>query len=484
MHSGPIESVLLVHGYSVRTLNSWGRLPQLLQADGLAPEAIFLSAFVSLDDFVTCNDLAAALERRIAALERDHGLDLAKTAIICHSTGALVTRRWLLDRRTAGSKMPSHLITAAGANHGSTLAQLGRSELAHVFRHLTGGTDVGKRVLEDLDYGSVFARTLNREWLDAWNDAAAPLWQDTYCFSMGGADHSYWQNQLVWQSRESGSDGTVRISGANLNYRFIDLAPPYQTMTPVLMKQPAPHLVAETADKRYSHTSQHEADTLGIVLGKVTGVVSEIAHLGSKPQPVSQQSYGILEGIAAPDERPFRALKEAFSVQDPDAYARLATSWYNETNVWGAANPDDVNATIVVAIADERGAIVDDSLVLIRDDEGIRNTSQSLLGPPIKNQLSPSVLSFYVNVPKFRAAHPHSIHIEARTNTPYVSYSLTLDGPLSDDTAHSVTDNQLTYVDVRTVRDPSEAFAFYSLANPALATILDTPYPPFPSGAV
>ena len=130
MHGGTIESVLLVHGYSVRTLNSWGQLPQLLQANGLAREAIFLSAFVSLDDYVTCNDLAVALEHQIAVLER-RGLDLGKTAIICHSTGALVARRWLLDRRKAGEgKTPSHLITAAGANHGSTLAQLGRIELA------------------------------------------------------------------------------------------------------------------------------------------------------------------------------------------------------------------------------------------------------------------------------------------------------------------------------------------------------------------
>jgi hypothetical protein len=483
MHAGPIQSVLLVHGYSVRSLNSWGRLPQLLQAGGLAPEAIFLSAFVSLDDYVTCNDLAAALEHQIAAMERA-GLDLGTTAIICHSTGALVTRRWLLDRRAAGGKTPSHLITAAGANHGSTLAQLGRTELAHVFRHLTEQTDVGKRVLEDLDYGSTFVRTLNREWLEAWNDGGAPLWKDVYCFSMGGADHSYWQNQLVWQSREAGSDGTVRISGANLNYRFLDLAPPYEKMTPLVMTQPAPHLVAQTPDKRYSHTSQHDADTLGIVLGTVAGVASELAHLGSKPQPVSQQSFGILEGIVAPEERPFRALIEAFAVQDSDAYVKLATSWYDETNVWGAANPDEVNATIVVSIADERNAIVDDSLILIRDDQGLQSISASLLGVPIKNEVTPSVVSFYVNVPKFRAAHPHSVHIEARTDTPYVSYSLTLDGPISDDSAHSVTDNQVTYVNVRTVRDPSAALVFYSLAHPGLAAILDTNYPPFPAGSV
>ena len=146
---------------------------------------------------------------------------------------------------------------------------------------------------------------------------------------------------------------------------------------------------------------------------------------------------------------------------------------------------DEVNATIVVAIADERGTLVDDSLILIRDAQGLRTTRRASSGEPIKNEALAErgvVLRQRAEVPC--SASPHSVHIEARTDTPYVSYSLTLDGPISDDNAHSVTDNQVTYVNVRTVRDPSAAFAFYSFANPALAGILDTSYPPFPEGAV
>ena len=89
-----------------------------------------------------------------------------------------------------------------------------------------------------------------------------------------------------------------------------------------------------------------------------------------------------------------------------------------------------------------------------------------------------------VNTKKFRDSHPHTVHIEARTDTPYVSYSLMLDGPISSEQAHSVTDNQVTYVNVAAVRDPSAAFAFYSFASPGLTAILDKPYPPFPEGFV
>lgn len=482
MHSGPIKNVLLVHGYSVRTLHSWGRLPALLKAAGFDASAIFLSAFVSLDDYVSCDDLAVGLEHKIAALETG-GLDLGKTAVICHSTGAIITRRWVLNRRKAGKPTPSHLITAAGANHGSTMAQLGRTELAYIFRDVTEQTSVGKRVLEDLDYGSPYLRKLNRDWLDAWNDANAPLWQDVYSFSMIGTDHSYWKNQVVPQAHEPGSDGTVRISGGNLNYRFIDIVPPYTAFNTITMDQPAPHLVVETPEKRYSHTSQSDPDTLGLVLSKVATAASSIAHFGLPAQQVSSTSYGILEGIATPDERPFRALTEAFAVQDDAAYRALASTWGGETDTWSQAHTEDANSTIVVAIRDDNGRVVDDSMVLIRDeDRSIQNLTASLRGPVIKNEDTPSVRSFYINTDTFRGSHPHYIYVEAQTDTPYVQYSVKIDAQISGGAEHSVEANQFTYVDIQALRDPSGAFAFVSFADPKYDAILDTVYPPLPQG--
>jgi hypothetical protein len=35
------KNIILVHGYSVRTLDTYGMLPQLLANDGFRPEAIF-----------------------------------------------------------------------------------------------------------------------------------------------------------------------------------------------------------------------------------------------------------------------------------------------------------------------------------------------------------------------------------------------------------------------------------------------------------
>ena len=206
-----VSQVFFVHGYSVRSLDAYAQFPLFLSAQ-FAATNIFLSAFDSLDDSITCDDLAAALEQHIAGLESASKVDVASTAFICHSTGAIVTRRWILNRLQAGKPTPSHLITMAGANHGSTLAQLGETMLAIVYR-FTQGTSIGRGVLTDLDYGSNFLLRLNQEWLDAVNGPLAEM----FVFSMGGDSIGDWVKEIIWQTKEPGSDSTVRISGANLN---------------------------------------------------------------------------------------------------------------------------------------------------------------------------------------------------------------------------------------------------------------------------
>ncbi len=62
-----MPSVVLVHGYSETSLAAYQNYPELLSAAGF--DTIVLSAFDSLDDFVTIDDLAVSLEMRVADLE-------------------------------------------------------------------------------------------------------------------------------------------------------------------------------------------------------------------------------------------------------------------------------------------------------------------------------------------------------------------------------------------------------------------------------
>jgi hypothetical protein len=486
MHGGQIDTVLFVHGYSVTDLRSFNRLPELLAAEGIRAESIFLAGFVSLDDLVSCDDLAFALEHRVATLEANYGLDLSRTILIAHSTGAIIARRWIIDRRNAQKSDPkvatlSHFMSCAGANHGSSMAQLGLTELAHFYRTIAERKAVGARVLEDLDYGSAFLKKLNRQWLDMWNDPADPLFADTFSFSIGGTDHSFGQNHLFWQSHESGSDGTVRVSAANLNYRWLTIPPapaPYRLET---LRQAAPHLVIDDGIKRYSHTSQSAHDTARLVVD-AAGAVTKVAHgFGSDPDPVSVETFGIVEGVHDKDERPYTAFQEAMAVQSLDEYERLASAWCVETDRWSAAYPQETNSTIVITIGNEIGRIVDNSMVLLRDTGGsVANVSRSIRrNQPIRNKVTPSIVSLYVNFPTFEEAHPHSIHLNAHMNTRPVSCDTSIDDH------HMIDANQFTYIDVEIPHDPSEAFAFYRLSDPAFDAVAKQQFPPFdPRGRI
>jgi hypothetical protein len=246
----PPKTVLFIHGYSETSLAAYHAFPQLLSQAGLDVRSIFLSAFDSLDDQVSIDDLVAGLWDRIAALENDSTvlLDMSSCALICHSTGALIARRWLLNRISAKKKIPSHLITMAGANHGSSLAEAGKSVLGYAQKLLLSPAHtlkVGARVLTDLDYGSDFLLRLNGDWLTQLNAPNSPL-NACYLFSMGGDSiGNDPMSKLVWGSCEKGSDNTIRISGANLNYRILDadltFSPP--KLTPIVPVRQVPHIV-------------------------------------------------------------------------------------------------------------------------------------------------------------------------------------------------------------------------------------------------
>jgi len=125
--------------------------------------------------------------------------------------------------------LPSHFISMAGANHGSSLAQTGKSWLGYIQKLWTHHIlSVGKRVLTDLDYGSDFLIDLNKQWLIETVAPAALAaigvsegsgLANLFVFSMGGDSHGHdFGVDIFPPSAEPGSDNTVRISGANMNY--------------------------------------------------------------------------------------------------------------------------------------------------------------------------------------------------------------------------------------------------------------------------
>jgi hypothetical protein len=490
-----MPSVVLVHGYSETSLGAYQHIPELLSAAGF--DAIVLSAFDSLDDFVTIDDLAGALEMRVADLEAT-GFDVRNAAFVCHSTGALVVRRWVLNRRAAAATpdaavLPQRIVTMAGANHGSSLAEIGKTPIGYLqkllFSHVLS---VGKCVLTDLEYGSDFLWRLNDEWLSAWNDAQYPLHSQMLAFSLGGDcignDKAM---RLFWATCESGSDNTVRISGANLNYTFLDANPDSNPpkIEPRFLYRLVPHLILHG----YSH------------FDSTTGV------------------------LHAPDatDAAFTALLTA--LQTPaTAYDALALQWAAQNATWTTGNPSDANSTVVFGLKDQVGRPIGDCMIAFWDEQDIQGdprdvtlapsqppgaefvpppaetaaevaTRQQVINAsvsssdaildhsPIHNDVATGSYSFYLNYPTWCGPdnqRHHAIYIEAVSESQYVAYKATIYRP-SVDINRLIQANQFTYVRVTLSRNSDDEYAMYkwepALDAPARAAAVWRPFPMLPS---
>ena len=175
--------LIFVHGWSVTDTGTYGGLPAALiknaPADlNLQVTHIYLSKYVSFADEVAVDDLARGMEHAvndevIPQLAKDE-----RFACITHSTGGPVARKWIdLFYRGKLAKCPiSHLVMLAPANHGSALAQLGKSRLSRM-KFFIDGLQPGKGVLDWLELGSDQSWDLNCQWLsyDSTSNGLCPF---------------------------------------------------------------------------------------------------------------------------------------------------------------------------------------------------------------------------------------------------------------------------------------------------------------------
>jgi hypothetical protein len=154
------------------------------------------------------------------------------------------------------------------------------------------------------------------------------------------------------------------------------------------------------------------------------------------------------------------ALLQALAVGDDGAYQAVVTDWSARTQTWTTGHPDQANVTIIFRLWDEGGRPIDDSLILIQDQQGNANNVSSSLQPhqPIQNAANPSSVSFYLNYARFMATRPHIVHIEARSGSPWIDYR-DLDYKVADPLLALVRPNEFTYVDIQLPRDVSRTYA-------------------------
>lgn len=218
--------VIFVHGWSVTHTNTYGELPQWLESQGkegkLAIQVgnIYLGRYISFDDTVTVDDIARAFDHAVRDEIADKLQSGERFACITHSTGGPVVRKWMdLYYKNKLAKCPlSHLIMLAPANHGSALAQLGKSRLGRI-KSFFEGIEPGQHVLDWLELGSNMSWQLNESWLDY--DCLA---NGIYSFVLTGQkiDRQLY-DAVNSYTGEAGSDGVIRVASANMNYSLLKL---------------------------------------------------------------------------------------------------------------------------------------------------------------------------------------------------------------------------------------------------------------------
>lgn len=216
----PKRPIVLIHGYSASG-SSFDRWREVFLDCGYRPEDVHICTYKSLTNEVTLKDVAEAMDR---ALRIQTGLDADEEFdAVVHSTGMLVIRAWMTSyaRRQARLK---HLIALAPATFGSPLAHKGRSWLGSIFRgNREMGPDfleAGDLILDGLELGSSFTWELAHQDLIGEEPFYGNSDDTPYAFVFCGASRYGFPLSLI---SDPGTDGTVRIAGAALNTRKIDL---------------------------------------------------------------------------------------------------------------------------------------------------------------------------------------------------------------------------------------------------------------------
>lgn len=219
--------LIFVHGWSVTDTSTYAHLPEALAAqageNGLEIEIrhIWLGRYVSFHDDVSMADVARAFDRALRDQIPRGRTGIREFSCITHSTGGPLVREWL-ERFYGGRRLKSaplrHLIMLAPANHGSPLAALGKQRVGRI-KAWFSGIEPGQRILDWLSLGSRQQLKLAEAYI-----AYKPVESGFYPFVLTGQtidrkSYDFLNSYLV----EAGSDGVVRVAGANLNYSMIKL---------------------------------------------------------------------------------------------------------------------------------------------------------------------------------------------------------------------------------------------------------------------
>jgi len=204
--------IVILHGWSDSS-KSFKNLGKFIHANELGPVAdIYLGDYVSMDDEVTYDDIKHAMQQ--AWVDKALPTSPRSVDVVVHSTGGLVIRDWMTTFFQPDTNPIHRLLFLAPANFGSPLAHKGNAVMGRIIKGFTAKKifQTGRHILHGLELASDYS----------WHLAERDLFGDHEWYGQGRVlgtvlvgNAGY--NGISALANEDGSDGTVRVSTANLN---------------------------------------------------------------------------------------------------------------------------------------------------------------------------------------------------------------------------------------------------------------------------
>ena len=378
--------VAILHGWS-DTAQSFNPLRDFLAQNNFNAQRILLADYISLDDDVRIEDVAARMDIAVnAAIES--GRLTPPFDMIVHSTGGLVAREWISRFHPDGANCPVRkLVMLAPANFGSRLASTGKSMLGRVIKGWNNWFQTGTEMLNGLELASEYQWDLAlRDLLDRSGQAAGPYGPDSVMpfVIIGTMGYDDALRRIV---NENGADGTVRCAAANLNVRGFT--------------------VDFSQDEENPEVSPWHIRSGDVVFP--FAILPDRNH-GSIIKPNEQSDAG--EAVSS---RLGALILQALNCKDAGEYSAISDQWHKiseETAAStaaqiGKAMPDDPNALhqyfqIVIHVRDDQGQAIDDYFIEYFSPNQ-RGTDESVvfhrevLDNVHVNSLAPSRRCFFVD---------------------------------------------------------------------------------------
>ena len=243
--------LVIVHGWSDDAGSFIELGLRLAAALGRQPEVINLADWVSLNDDVTFIDLAVAMERawrQMPGHDQPRGHD-----VLVHSTGALVVREWMTRFYQPTNVPIKRFVQLAPANFGSPLAHQGRSIWGRIFKGggFANGFRTGTQLLHGLELASPYTWELAERDLFVAAAMGGPWYGKGRVLATVFVGLKTYDG-ITGSFAGHGSDGTVRVSTANLKATRIKLD--MGKNAPVTIDH-APEQIAMLPLEKFDHSS-------------------------------------------------------------------------------------------------------------------------------------------------------------------------------------------------------------------------------------